>query len=113
MFIAAGLLLPLIHINAHTFCLFEKILHIPCPFCGIRTSVFAFVHGDFRGAFMTNPAGPIILIALISYLIYFTLATMCNLKVQFNREVTAINKINGVILSLLIMQWIYKIIGGI
>ena len=109
----AGALLPILHINTHTLCLFEKLLNIPCPFCGIRASVFAFITGDFKGAFITNPVGPVILITLISYLIYFTLAAMFNLKIQFNREVTTINKINGVILSLLIMQWIYKIIGGI
>src|SRR5262244_3123304 len=39
------------------FCLFQRVLGIPCPGCGILHSLNASFHGDFRRAWAANPAG--------------------------------------------------------
>ena len=92
--------------------MFEKILGIPCPFCGLRASVYAFITGNIRQAFILNPVGPLIFLVLVGYLIYFTFVNKLNIEVQFNKEVLVVDKINKVLFLLLAILWIYKI-GGI
>jgi hypothetical protein len=39
------------------FCIFQKILNIPCPGCGIIRSLFAIAGGSILSAWKYNPAG--------------------------------------------------------
>lgn len=47
-------------------CLFVELFHLPCPGCGVTRSVLAFVHGDVAHAWLANPAGPVIVVALVT-----------------------------------------------
>lgn len=47
------------------FCLFQKVLGIPCPGCGILHSLNASFRGDFHAAWMANPAGLVLAGALL------------------------------------------------
>jgi Protein of unknown function (DUF2752) len=40
------------------FCLAKRLFGIPCPGCGITTSIAALLHGDFELALRANAAGP-------------------------------------------------------
>ena len=44
-------------------CLFRWLTGIPCPLCGMTTSVFATVQLHFGEAFAANPWGPILVAA--------------------------------------------------
>ena len=47
------------------FCLFQRVLGIPCPGCGILHSLNASFHGDFRRAWTANPAGLMLAVTLL------------------------------------------------
>jgi len=47
------------------FCLLQRALGIPCPGCGILHSLNASFHGDFHRAWIANPAGLVLAIALL------------------------------------------------
>jgi hypothetical protein len=47
------------------FCLFQKVLGIPCPGCGILHSLNAGFHGDVRGTWTANPAGLVLAVGLL------------------------------------------------
>src|SRR5689334_11181909 len=47
------------------FCLFQKVLGIPCPGCGILHSLNAAFHGSFHRAWTANPAGLALAVALL------------------------------------------------
>jgi Protein of unknown function (DUF2752) len=47
---------PLLAFIPH-FCLMQRVLHMPCPGCGITHSLLALSVADFGGSFRANPAG--------------------------------------------------------
>ncbi len=46
-------------------CFFKEVTHLPCPSCGTTRSLILLLRGDFLNAFMINPFGLIIGLALI------------------------------------------------
>lgn len=48
-----------------SFCLFQHFLHIPCPGCGITSSVFAVLSGNYTAAWKYNPCGFLVVTALL------------------------------------------------
>ena len=64
-----GLLLP--HLPGHPGlpCPLRTLTGVPCPFCGMTTSVEAGVHLDLRGAITANPFG-LLAIALALVLVF-------------------------------------------
>ena len=47
-------------------CLFQSLLGLPCPGCGITTSLLALARGEWQLAMNANPAGPAIVALLIA-----------------------------------------------
>lgn len=47
------------------FCLMQKLLHIPCPGCGVLHSLNSFLHWDFVGAWRFNPGGVALAVSLV------------------------------------------------
>ena len=63
--LAGGLLLPLLPGHAGLTCPLRTLTGIPCPLCGMTTSVEATVHLDLPAALAANPAGvPVVLAGL-------------------------------------------------
>jgi hypothetical protein len=57
-FILAGIVLPAVPGYHGLFaCPLLTLTGVPCPLCGMSTSVHATVRGDLDGAFAANPAG--------------------------------------------------------
>ena len=114
LLLSAGIFLPLFNVHIVSECLFEKLFLIPCPFCGVRSSIFSFIKGNFQQSLTFNIAGPVIFIVLCFYCIYFTFASKFDYKINFNREVRICRNIDKLLFSLLIFQWLFKLyIGGI
>ena len=56
----------LIHfLQPDSFCLFQHFLHIPCPGCGITSSVYAVLSGNYTTAWKYNPCGFLVVTALL------------------------------------------------
>jgi hypothetical protein len=72
--LAGGLMLllaflrPLIPFETGILCPLRAVTGVPCPLCGMTTSVTATTQLDFAGAFAANPAG-IVAVGLALYLI--------------------------------------------
>ena len=110
--LAAGLFLPMFNIGVLSFCLCEKLLLIPCPFCGVRSSVYALFTGHWQQAIVFNMAGPFVLFALVLYALYFAVAYRHNLPLDLKTEVKARELIDGAVFGLLGIQWILKLFTG-
>jgi Na+-translocating ferredoxin:NAD+ oxidoreductase RnfA subunit len=60
-----ALLRPFVPIETGVLCPLRAVTGVPCPFCGMTTSVTAAAHLDVAGAFAANPAGIVaVLVAL-------------------------------------------------
>ncbi len=60
-----GLLRPLFPDDVGVTCPLLAVTGIPCPLCGMTTSVTATMHLDFGAAFSANPAGILAVIIAI------------------------------------------------
>lgn len=60
------------------FCLFQRLLGIPCPGCGISRSLLAAAHFHFSAAWNFNPAGIAIWFFLLFQIAARTVMTLRN-----------------------------------
>jgi hypothetical protein len=67
--LAAAAVLPALPGNPGLPCPLRTITGIPCPFCGMTTSVEATVHLQFGDALAANPAGVVLVIVAIVLLV--------------------------------------------
>lgn len=66
--LGAGVLLSRVPVGVGLPCPLRTVTGVPCPFCGMTTSVKETVSGDLVAAAAANPAG-IGLVALVLYLL--------------------------------------------
>src|SRR5918996_1147373 len=57
LMLGAAAALPFLPVEPGFACPLRTWTGIPCPLCGMSTSVVATVHGDLAAAFAANPAG--------------------------------------------------------
>ncbi|GAC1598619.1 MAG: hypothetical protein NVS3B21_24290 [Acidimicrobiales bacterium] len=55
--LGAGVVLPLLPHHPGLPCPLRTVTSIPCPFCGMTTSVETSLRGDLYGAVVANPFG--------------------------------------------------------
>ncbi len=67
--LALGLALPRIPGNPGLPCPLRTMTGVPCPFCGLTTSVKATVGGHLWTALAANPAGLVIVVAAVVLLL--------------------------------------------
>jgi Protein of unknown function (DUF2752) len=63
--LAAAATLPLLPGHAGLPCPLRTLTGVPCPLCGMTTSVEATVHGHLLDALRANPAGPLAVLAAL------------------------------------------------
>jgi len=61
--------LPLLGGHAGLPCPLRTLTGVPCPLCGMTTSVEATVHGHLGAALQANPVGPFLVLAAIALLV--------------------------------------------
>jgi uncharacterized protein DUF2752 len=67
--LAAGVVLPFLPGHAGLPCPLRTLTGVPCPLCGMTTSVEATLHGHPGSAFAANPAGPALVLCAAAILI--------------------------------------------
>ena len=50
-------------------CLFRMFIRIPCPSCGLTTSISHLLHGDILKSFVIHPLGPTFFVLLVIIII--------------------------------------------
>jgi hypothetical protein len=69
LMLAAGVVLPLVPGYPGLACPWRTVTGIPCPLCGMSTSVEATLRLHLRDAFAANPAGIAAVIAAVALLV--------------------------------------------
>jgi hypothetical protein len=67
--LAAAATLPLLPGHAGLPCPLRTLTGVPCPLCGMTTSVEATVHGHLVRALQANPAGPFAVLSALVLLV--------------------------------------------
>jgi uncharacterized protein DUF2752 len=67
--LAAGLALPVVPGHPSFVCPMRALTGIPCPLCGLSTSVEATVRLDLRDALAANPFGLVLVLAALALLV--------------------------------------------
>ena len=67
--LGAALVLPALPGHPGMPCPLRTLTGIPCPLCGMTTSVEDTVHGHLEGAFAANPAGIALVAAAVVFLV--------------------------------------------
>ena len=69
LMLGAGFALPLLPGHPGIACPLRALTGVPCPLCGMTTSVEATVHLDLRAALAANPAGVAAVLAALVVLV--------------------------------------------
>ena len=86
------------------FCFFEEFLGIPCPGCGITTSLLCLARGDVWGSIKANPCG-IMMVTLL--FVNFTISAGKLLKwIAFDRYMIVISSSEKIFLFALMLNWV-------
>lgn len=108
-FIIGGVLLPFIKLPVLGFCIFEYFFGIPCPFCGIRTSIYYFIKGQWYDSFNTNIFGPLILLECVALFTYFCFTSLFKKEIEWSKEIKAFKMLTEITFYMLVFQWIIKL----
>ena len=68
--LGAGAMLPLLPGHAGLPCPLRTVTGVPCPLCGMTTSVEATLHAHPLAALGANPAGPFAVLAAVVLLFH-------------------------------------------
>ena len=69
LMLAAAVILPVLPGHPSLVCPLRAITGVPCPFCGMTTSVEATMHFDFAKAMAATPAGILAVAVAIAFLV--------------------------------------------
>ena len=90
------------------FCLMQKLLHIPCPGCGVLHSLNSVLHLNFYSAWCFNPGGVVLAVSLVIQILGRTM------QLAFDQHSETFGKIYAVssrtTLVMLLAVWIERTI---
>lgn len=69
LMLGAALVLPALPGHPGLACPLRTLTGVPCPLCGMTTSVEATAHLDLRAALGANPAGVLAVVAALAVLV--------------------------------------------
>lgn len=112
LFISSLVVLGLTPLVGHVphFCLMQRFLGLPCPGCGILTSLAALIHFDFSRAWNANPVGILIAALVVLQVLFRPVAFRAP---RFGSMVSAVSsRLSQATIAVLLFFWISKILSG-
>ena len=90
------------------FCVFQKVLKIPCPGCGVTRSLLAITTGNILSAWKFNPAGIFLFLFLVAQVPMRIIA----LKSRSLRRNISLISWHGsrIVIFVLFLVWIARVI---
>ena len=95
LMLVAAAALPALPVHPPLLCPLKTITGIPCPFCGMTTSVEATVHLHFGDAVAATPAGVLLVVAAIVFLV--------------RRPAAAVRVPLAVVFAVLALMWAFQL----
>lgn len=95
------------YLQPHSFCLFEHFLHIPCPGCGITSSVYAIFSGHYVAAWSYNPCGFLVVTALLGQSFFSALELLS--VVNSGARLTFALQSNTILTICLLSNWLLRL----
>lgn len=90
-------------------CGFYTFTGIPCPSCGLTTSVSGWLHGEVRLAFWSQPFGIIVLLVLV-WGLWLSVVGICTKRALTELiHPATLEKIQMGLLVLFLLSWITKL----
>ena len=84
---------------------------IPCPGCGITTSISLLLHGDLLSSLTTQPFGPIATLLLAAFAAWGPLAALAGRDLGRDISRLRLGPWGAALGVLLALSWAYKIIA--
>lgn len=89
------------------FCAVKEVLGIPCPGCGITTSVAALLRGHFVRAVEANAAGPLVVAFFVAQT---SLAAAARARLLPDRTVLSCSRLNDrALIVFLLLSWLTRL----
>lgn len=82
---------------------------IPCPGCGVTTSVVSLVRGDLLGSLRTQPLGTALVLAALLYLPWAMRAHLRGRDLWHEVHRLGVPRLGVMGLGLLLASWFYKL----
>ena len=92
--LVAAAVLPVLPVHPTLLCPLRTVTGVPCPLCGMTTSVEATVHLHFGDALAAAPAGVLLVVAAIVLLV---------------RRPAAVRVPLGLVFAVLALMWAFQL----
>lgn len=91
-------------------CWFQLAFGVPCPNCGMTRSMILFLHGAAGEALKLNPAGPLLVIAMLAAGMFLLVRGVAKSAPSFNAA-RLLPGVLGLYFVTLLGQWALKLSG--
>ncbi|MDD6152515.1 MAG: DUF2752 domain-containing protein [Elusimicrobia bacterium] len=88
----------------------EKFFHIPCPVCGISSAIWMLVQGNLWKSLALHPAGIIIFVTLMLYMVYFAGAYMFGFGFSWQNEVRLKTYMDTCVFGFVGVVWLFRLV---
>ena len=90
------------------FCLFDKLVGIECPVCGITRAFCEISKGNYVNAYYLNLSSFFVYIYFISQIIFRIITLMRN---HLIKKINILSKINGrILIGIISINWIIRLL---
>jgi len=89
-------------------CLSLRLLHVPCPFCGIMRSVGLAARLDFAGAWALHPAGILVAAVLALQIVVRPIAVRFARRLPMRRVLAVEATVNTVVVASCFAAWLLR-----
>jgi len=90
-------------------CLTMKLWHVPCPGCGVTTSVVLAAHAHLIASAMNQPFGFLVALALAAFVIWAPIAHLRGRDLWVDLTGVRLGCWGPLAGAFLVLSWIYKI----
>lgn len=108
------------HRDMLTPCMFKQVTHIPCPSCGAtRSLIYLINHGDVTQAFLINPIGIVLFIAMLIipfWIIVDILLKSSSFYRAYQYMETVLKQkrwLSVSLISVVLINWVWNIVKGL
>lgn len=89
------------------FCVFQQLLNMPCPGCGLTRSIFAVAEGNILSAWKFNPAGLFLFFYFFAQIPSRIIALKCHTAQECISRMSRVG--SNAVIYVLCLVWIVRL----